>query len=126
MKGQKPLSFVTSGGYPVRVGKNNIQNDELTLSADKTDIWFHVKDHPASHAVMYTGGEEPDARSYTEAAMLAAYHSSVRGAKNVAVDYTPVRFVKKPNGSKPGFVIYNKYYTAYVDAEMPDTVKVLK
>ena len=126
VKGQKPLSFVTSGGYPVRVGKNNIQNDELTLSADKTDIWFHVKDHPASHAVMYTGGEEPDARSYTEAAMLAAYHSSVRGAKNVAVDYTPVRFVKKPNGSKPGFVIYNKYYTAYVDAEMPDTVKVLK
>lgn len=125
-KGQKPLSFVTSGGYPVRVGKNNIQNDELTLSADKSDIWFHVKDHPASHAVMYTGGEEPDARSYTEAAMLAAYHSSVRGAKNVAVDYTPVRFVKKPNGSKPGFVIYNKYYTAFVDAEMPTTVKVLK
>ncbi len=112
----KPFEYKLSDGYILRVGRNNVQNDALTASAGKNDIWFHVKNASGSHAILYTNGEEPSAQVYTEAAQLAAYHSSLRGATAVAVDYTPVRFVKKPNGSAPGFVIYTRNYTAYVSA----------
>ncbi len=111
----KPLEYKLDG-YVLRVGRNNVQNDMLTASASKHDIWFHVKNAPGSHAILYTNGEEPSAEVYTKAAQLAAYHSSLRGATGVAVDYTPVRFVKKPNGSALGFVIYTRNYTAFVDA----------
>lgn len=110
----RPLRFVTSGGYPLLVGRNNIQNDQLTFKiAEKHDLWFHVKGIPGSHVIMQTGGEEPSAEDYTEAAAIAAHYSKATG-ELVAVDYTAVRNVKKPQGSKPGFVIYKTNYTAFV------------
>lgn len=115
----KPMEYKVDGGYTVRVGRNNIQNDALTFSAAKGDIWFHVKNAPGSHTILYAGGEEPSALAYTQAAMIAAYHSSLQGASSVAVDYALVRFVKKPTGSAPGFVNYTHYYTAFVKAELP-------
>lgn len=116
----QPYNFVTTDGMRVSVGRNNRQNDHLTFSADKNDIWFHVKNFPGSHVILYTDGKEPTDKDYTQAAMLAAYHSSVRGSRNTEVDYTRVRYVKKPSGSKPGFVTYDKYYTAVVDGVMPE------
>lgn len=115
----KPFVYTVDGGYTLKVGKNNLQNDELTAGADKGDLWFHVKNAPGSHAVLYAGGEEPSALAYTQAAQAAAYHSSLSGAPSVAVDYTRVRFVKKPSGAAPGYVIYTHNYTAYVDAVEP-------
>ena len=111
----KPLELKTSGGYPVYVGRNNIQNEYLTFKlASKDDIWFHVKDMPGSHVILVTGGEEPPESDYTEAAQLAAYYSKAT-AGPVAVDYTRVKNIKKTPGGKPGFVIYKTNYTAYVD-----------
>ena len=110
----RPMQYKTSGGYPLLVGRNNIQNDELTFRiAEKEDIWFHVKDIPGSHVIMVTDGEEPSEKDYTEAAALAAYYSKATGDL-VAVDYTKVKNIKKPQGAKPGFVIYKTNYTAYV------------
>ena len=110
----RPMQYKTSGGYPLLVGRNNIQNDELTFRiAEKEDIWFHVKDIPGSHVIMVTDGEEPSEKDYTEAAELAAYYSKATGDL-VAVDYTKVKNIKKPQGAKPGFVIYKTNYTAYV------------
>ena len=110
----KPLSFKTSGGFTLYVGKNNVQNDRLTMKeAAKDDIWFHVKDMPGSHVVLVTDGIEPSERDYTEAASIAAGYSKAT-ADLVAVDYTRVKNIKKPSGSKPGFVIYKTNYTAYV------------
>lgn len=111
----RPMQFKTSGGYRLLVGRNNLQNDELTFKiAEKNDLWFHVKDMPGSHVIMVTGGEEPSERDYTEAAEVAAYYSKAGDGANVAVDYTAVRNVKKPQGAKPGYVIYKTNYTAYV------------
>ena len=96
------------------IGKNNIQNDKLTLKdAEKDDIWFHVKDMPGSHVILVTEGKEPTDRDYTEAASIAAGYSKATGDL-VAVDYTRVKNIKKPGGSKPGFVTYKTNYTAYV------------
>ena len=112
----RPMRFTTSGGYELLVGRNNVQNDHLTFKiAAKDDIWFHTKDIPGSHVIMVTGGEEPSERDYTEAASIAAYYSKA-GGDLVAVDYTKVKNIKKPQGSKPGFVIYKTNYTAYVKA----------
>ncbi len=110
----RPMRFTTSGGYELLVGRNNVQNDHLTFKvADKHDIWFHTKDIPGSHVIMVTGGEEPSERDYTEAASIAAYYSKAT-QDLVAVDYTAVKNIKKPQGAKPGFVIYKTNYTAYV------------
>ena len=110
-----PRKFVTSGGYTVLVGRNNLQNDKLTMKmAERHDIWFHTKDIPGSHVILVTEGDEPSERDYTEAAEIAAHYSSANG-NNVAVDYTRVSNIKKPGGSKPGFVIYKTNYTAFVD-----------
>ena len=110
----KPRELKTTGGFALLVGRNNIQNDHLTAKlAAKDDIWFHVKDMPGSHVILVTEGREPDDRDYTEAAECAAYYSSAT-AGPVAVDYTRVKNVKKPSGSKPGFVIYKTNYTAFV------------
>jgi len=123
MSAPKLMEFKTSGGYRVLVGKNNHQNDYLTTKvADKQDYWFHVKNQPGSHTVMFTEGEEPSERDFTEAAMIAAYYSKVFEGVNVAVDYTLIRNIRKPGGSKPGFVTYNTNYTAYVT---PDERTVL-
>lgn len=110
----RPMRFRTSGGYELLVGRNNVQNDQLTFKlAQKHDIWFHTKDIPGSHVIMITGGEEPSERDYTEAAAVAAYYSKAT-ADLVAVDYTAVKNIKKPQGAKPGFVIYKTNYTAFV------------
>ncbi len=114
----KPIEYKVDGGYTVKVGRNNIQSDMLTFSAAKGDIWFHVKNAPGSHTVLYAGGEEPSALAYTQAARIAAFHSSLKGAPSVAVDYTRIRFVKKPSGAAPGYVNYTHYYTAFVPAEL--------
>lgn len=115
----KPLTYTTTDGMTVRVGRNNLQNDALTASAEKKDLWFHIKKFHGSHVILVTGGEEPTDRDYTEAAMLAAFHSEKKGSTNVEVDYTRVKFLRKPAGSAPGFVTYETYYSAVVDARDP-------
>lgn len=116
----KPLSFTTDDGLLVRVGRNNKQNDQLTGSADRNEIWFHIKGFHGSHVILTpNGNEEPTDRDYNQALMLAAYYSEKRGSRNVEVDYTRVRNLKKPSGSAPGFVTYEKYYSAVVDAVNP-------
>ena len=110
----RPMRFTTTDGMTLLVGRNNIQNDHLTFKvAAKDDIWFHVKDIPGSHVILVTEGDEPTDRDYTEAASCAAYYSKATGDL-VAVDYTRVKNIKKPQGSKPGFVTYKTNYTAYV------------
>lgn len=116
-KKSKPLHFISSDGYDIYVGKNNFQNDELTLKLAKSkDMWLHTKKIPGSHViVVYKGEAFPDA-TLTEAAMLAAYYSKAQGSPMVPVDYTEKKNVKKPNGAKPGMVIYETNKTAYVDS----------
>ena len=110
----KPMHFVSSTGADIYVGKNNRQNDELTLRfASPNDIWMHTKNIPGSHVIV-KGASEQDTATMTEAALLAAYYSRARGSENVAVDYTPRKYVKKPAGAKPGMVLYTTNKTAYV------------
>ncbi len=117
-KSFEPMTFRTSGGWQVLCGKNNLQNDYITtVAASKDDYWFHVKNMPGSHTVMLCGNAEPDAVDFTESAMIAAYYSSGRKIPNVAVDYTKIRNIKKPSGAKPGFVVYDTNYSAYVTAD---------
>lgn len=108
-----PESFVSSTGLPISVGKNNKQNDYLTFKmASRSQTWFHTKDIPGSHVVIHDN--DPDEESILEAAKLAAYFSKARDSSSVPVDYTEIRHVKKPNGSKPGFVIYFEQKTVFV------------
>ncbi len=110
-----PLEYVTTEGYKVLCGKNNVQNDILTTkTAAKGDYWFHVKNAAGSHVILLCDGDEPSEKTFTEAAEIAAYNSKSRGGQNIAVDYTRIKNVKKPGGAKPGFVIYNTNFTAYV------------
>jgi len=111
----KPLHFVTSEGIDVYVGKNNLQNDKLTMkTARNSDIWFHVKNYPGSHTILAAAGKEYTDASILEAAVIAAKHSKASSSSQVPVDYTFIKNVKKPNGAKPGFVIYDNYNTVYV------------
>ena len=122
-----PMEFETSGGYRVLCGKNNLQNDFVTtVAAGKSDYWFHVKNMPGSHVVMFCGDEEPDARDFTECAMIAAYFSSGKKIPNVAVDYTKVKNIRKPSGAKPGYVIYDTNYSAYVTADEQTVLSLRK
>ena len=110
----RPLEFTTPSGYRVLVGRNNLQNDMLTFHiAAKDDLWFHAKDVGGSHVILVAGGDEPPAEDYTCAAELAAYYSQA-GDAVTAVDYTRVKNVKKPPASRPGYVTYKTYSTAYV------------
>ena len=110
-----PMRFTTDGGYTVFVGKNNLQNDYLTFKiANKSDYWFHVKNIPGSHTVLITEGKEPSERDITEAAVIAAKNSKASDEQKVDVDYTRIKNVRKPNGAKPGFVIYENYNTAHI------------
>lgn len=118
----QPLHFVSPDGFDVYVGKNNTQNDYLTLKmANSSDIWFHTKNIHGSHTVIKLGinKDVPDS-TILFAAQLAAYYSKARESSQVPVDYTHIKNVKKPNGAKPGMVIYDSYNTLYVtphDAE---------
>ena len=114
-----PMHFVSSDGYDIYVGKNNRQNDYVTLKlSNPTDIWMHTKEIHGSHVIVKTKDAMtvPD-RTYEEAGMLAAYYSKARGSASVPVDYTEVYNVKKPSGAKPGMVIYVDYSTMYVTPE---------
>ena len=118
----KPMYFKSSDGFDIYVGKNNTQNDILTLKfANSGDIWFHTKNIHGSHVIIKLGIEKnvPE-RTMREAACLAAYYSKARNSSQVPVDYTEVRNVKKPNGAKPGMVIYNSYNTVYVTPQKPN------
>ena len=122
----KPMEFRSSEGFPILVGRNNRQNDELTLKKSaKNDIWLHVQKMHGSHVVIQCGGEKPGDDTITEAAMLAAWYSQARESQNVPVDVTPVKQIKKPVGGKPGMVIYHVYNTVYVtpSADLPERLK---
>ncbi|MEL4861075.1 NFACT RNA binding domain-containing protein [Pseudoflavonifractor phocaeensis] len=108
----KPMEFRTDAGLRVSVGKNNSQNDQLTTKlASKGDWWLHTQKIHGSHVILWTGGEEPDEVSVAQAASLAAWFSQGRAAGKIPVDYTPVKFVKKPAGARPGMVVYTTYRT---------------
>ncbi|MBQ3069880.1 MAG: NFACT family protein [Clostridia bacterium] len=110
-----PMRFRTADGFAVAVGRNNMQNDQLTLrTARGRDLWFHVKDIPGSHTVLFTDGQEPTEQAIREAAILAATHSKAASSSQVPVDYTLVKHVHKPSGAKPGMVIYEHQKTLYV------------
>ncbi|MBQ2606507.1 MAG: NFACT family protein, partial [Oscillospiraceae bacterium] len=110
-----PREFRSSSGLRILVGRNNVQNDQLTHKrADRRDIWLHTQKIHGSHVILCTGGLEPDEQSLHEAAALAAYFSQAKDSANVPVDYTAVRFVKKPAGARPGMAIYETYRTLYV------------
>ncbi len=120
-----PFHYRTSDGFEVFAGKNNLQNDILTLqTAFKSDIWFHTQKIHGSHVILVLDGREPTDKAMTEAAMIAAYHSKARQSSLVPVDYTPVRQVKKPAGAKPGMVIYHAYQTAYVTPDESEVEKL--
>lgn len=122
-KKAKPLHFISSDGYEIYVGKSNLQNDELTLRfADSTDIWLHTKEIPGSHVIIRTNGTGTASDiALKEAGNLAAYFSKAKNSSMVPVDYTQRKNVKKPNGAKPGMVIYFTNRTIYVT---PDEEKV--
>ncbi|RKM57596.1 fibronectin/fibrinogen-binding protein [Butyrivibrio sp. CB08] len=118
----KPFHYQSSDGFDIYVGKNNIQNDELTFkTANGGDWWFHAKKIPGSHVVLLTGGREVPDRAFEEAAALAAYYSKGKVQEKVEIDYLKRKDVKKPNGAKPGFVVY---YTNYSMAIAPDISKL--
>ena len=113
VKINKPETFIASDGTEILVGKNNLQNEKLTLhTAKKTDIWLHAKNIPGSHVIIKSNN--PSDETLFEAAMLAAYFSKFRSSANVPIDYVQVKNIRKPNGSKPGFVIYEGQKTLTV------------
>jgi len=123
----KPMEFRTDSGFRVSVGKNNTQNDLLTTKkAGKWDWWFHTQRIHGSHVILWTDGAEPDETSVVQAAALAAFYSQGREAGKVSVDYTPVKYVKKPAGAKPGMVVYTTYRTMAVqpDGELAKRLRV--
>ncbi len=123
----KPMEFRSSSGLRISVGKNNTQNDLLTTKqAFKWDLWFHTQKIHGSHVILWTEGGQPDLTSIQEAAQLAAWFSQGRESGKVAVDYTPVKYVKKPGGARPGMVVYTTYETAYVapDGELARRLRV--
>ena len=111
-----PKEFQSTDGFTILVGRNNRQNDRLTLkTAAKTDVWLHTKDIHGSHVIIRAEGQPVSETAIRQAAALAAYHSKARESTNVPVDYTLVKNVSKPAGAKPGMVIYVRNKTVYVD-----------
>lgn len=111
----RPYEYVTSCGMRVLVGRNNRENDILTFrTASSRDIWMHTKDIPGSHTILFTEGRDPSEEDIFEAAALAAWHSKAKLSGQVPVDYVRVKYVKKPNGAKPGYVIFTNNSTVYV------------
>ena len=118
----QPQRYESTDGYPIYVGRNNRQNDELTFKlARKDDIWLHASKVHGSHVIISCGGTKPPDDTITQAAQLAAHYSESKGGQNLPVDVTPVKQVKKLPGAKPGMVIYHSYNTIYVNP-YPDIV----
>lgn len=126
-RAQPPLTLRSSDGLEIWVGRNNRQNDYLTLRlAAPNDLWFHTKDIPGSHVILRVPpGKEVPERSIHEAAALAAYHSKARHSSAVPVDYTARKHVRKPNGARPGMVIYDNHRTLWVTPD-PDLFPILR
>lgn len=122
-----PIEFRTSDGYRVLVGRNNVQNDKLSLKvASKSDMWLHTQKIPGSHVIIFGDGRDISDEAIEEAAVIAAYHSKARESSIVTVDYTRVKALKKPNGAKAGMVIYHEYYSINVipDKEAVENMRV--
>ena len=114
----KPREFRSTAGLRILVGRNNRQNDRLTAKdAEKWDIWLHTQRIHGSHVILCTGGAQPDEQSLLEAASLAAYFSQAQNSTKVPVDFTQVKYVKKPAGARPGMVIYTTYQTMLADPD---------
>lgn len=112
----KPYHYISSDGFHIYVGKNNVQNDHLTLKfANKDDLWLHTKDIPGSHVIVRAENKIIPKNTIYEAAILAAYYSKARNSQNVPVDYTLKKNVKKPSGAKPGMVIYENHSTCFIN-----------
>ncbi|MDD6189664.1 MAG: NFACT RNA binding domain-containing protein [Clostridiales bacterium] len=123
----RPMEFVSRSGVKIYCGRNNLQNDKLTLKeAYRGDTWLHTQKIHGSHVIISTMGEEPDPETLEDAACIAAFYSKGRGGSKIPVDYTKVKYVKKPSGAKPGMVIYTDYKTIYVtpDEERINAMKV--
>ena len=115
----KPFHYVTKEGFHIYVGKNNLQNEEITFNlASKTDWWFHAKKMPGSHVIVKANGEEIPDSVFEDAAKLAAYYSKAKGQSRIEVDYVQRKEVKHPNGSKPGFVVYYTNYSMLTDSDI--------
>ncbi|MCM1115223.1 MAG: NFACT family protein [Clostridium sp.] len=120
-KALKPMQFKTRDGFSVLVGRNNSMNDKLTMKTAKNyDTWFHVQDSAGSHVICETSGKEITDEAIHDCAVIAAYFSKARESSNVAVDYTLVKNIKKPNGAKPGFVVYDPYKTEFATPTMQE------
>lgn len=120
LKPQPPIKYKSTSGFEILVGRNNKQNDELTLkTARADDIWLHTQNIPGSHVIIRTEGKKADEKALKEAAIIAAYNSKARESAQVPVDYTLVKYVKKPSGAKPGMVIFTNNKTLFVK---PDEV----
>ncbi len=123
----KPLEFRSDDGFTILVGRNNTENDRLTLRVAKgSDLWLHTKNIPGSHVIVQCEGQTPPDSTIEQAAILAATHSKAANSVQVPVDYAMARYVKKPNGAKPGMVIYTDNKTAYVnpDRDLAERLKV--
>ncbi len=120
-----PLEYKSTQGFRILVGRNNAENDYLTLKyASNSDTWLHTKIIPGSHVVVRAEGKEIPLETLEEAAKIAVWHSKARESENVPVDYTQIKNVKKPNGAKPGMVIYSTNQTLYVTALEEEIVKI--
>lgn len=121
----KPLHYISSDGFDIYVGKNNLQNEEITFQlAQGNDWWFHAKGMPGSHVIVKSGGKElPDA-TFEEAGRLAAFYSKAKGRDKVEIDYIERKHVKKTPGGKPGFVIYHTNYSLLIDADISNIKRV--
>lgn len=115
----KPFHYISSDGYDIYVGKNNLQNEELTFHfATGNDWWFHAKGQPGSHVIVKSKGDEMPDRTFEEAGRLAAYYSKGKDAPKVEIDYIQKKHVKKPNGGKPGFVVYYTNYSLMIEPDI--------
>ncbi|MBO7319823.1 MAG: NFACT family protein [Clostridia bacterium] len=122
-----PIEFMSSDGFRILVGRNNIQNDKLSLkTAMKNDMWLHTQKIPGSHVIIVGDGKEISDESIEEAAVIAAYYSKAKDSSLVPVDYTRVKALKKPNGAKAGMVIYHEYWTIITnpDKELVEKLRV--
>ncbi|MDU2680800.1 MAG: NFACT RNA binding domain-containing protein [Clostridium sp.] len=122
-KSSKPIHLLSSDGIDIYIGKNNIQNDYLTLKfANKNHMWLHTKNIPGSHVILCS--DNPSDVALEEAGILAAYYSKAKNSTKVPVDYTKVKNLKKPNGSKPGMVIYHTNHTLYTEPSLYNNLKI--
>ncbi len=120
-----PIKYISSDGFTILCGRNNLQNDRLTLKDSRNyDLWLHTQNIPGSHTVVVADGKEIPLPTIEQAAIIAAYNSKARESTKVAVDYTLIRNVKKPQGAKPGMVVYEPYQTAIVtpDAQLVESL----